>query len=157
MHRLHHEPEQLRRILQQVRGYDLPGRDVPQGEQAAQEQEGQGDAQEVQAGHLRREHTRLPDHRQILQDGRGHQYKVQPSLQELHLPYGQRGGQIDSAQEEPALRTGGDASMQIVVQGEEASLQRELRIRNRGGGGRDDNAEQQHESPRQPDQEELRA
>ncbi|MFM7981667.1 MAG: hypothetical protein ACKPKO_20350, partial [Candidatus Fonsibacter sp.] len=37
--------------------------------QEAQEQEGQRDAQEVQAGHIRRERTRLPDHRQILQDG----------------------------------------------------------------------------------------
>ncbi|MFM7983086.1 MAG: hypothetical protein ACKPKO_27565, partial [Candidatus Fonsibacter sp.] len=58
-----------------------------------------------------------------------------------------------AAQEEPALRSRGDASVQIVVQGEEASLQRELRIRNNGGGERYDNAVQRHESPRQPDQE----
>ncbi|MFM7989859.1 MAG: hypothetical protein ACKPKO_62150, partial [Candidatus Fonsibacter sp.] len=44
----------------------------------------------------------------------------------FHLPYGQRGGQIDSAQEEPTVRTGGDARMQVVVQGKEASLQRDF-------------------------------
>ncbi len=35
----------LRRILQQVRGCDIPGWDDPQREQEDQEQEGQGDAQ----------------------------------------------------------------------------------------------------------------
>ncbi|MFM7978582.1 MAG: hypothetical protein ACKPKO_04635, partial [Candidatus Fonsibacter sp.] len=30
MHRLHHESERLRRILQEVRGYDLPWQDVPE-------------------------------------------------------------------------------------------------------------------------------
>ena len=119
--------------------------------------EGHGDSPEIQAGHLRRQQTRLPDHRQILQSGEGHQYEVQPSIQELHLPHGQRGGQIEAAQEERAVRIRGDARMQIVVQGEEASLQRELRIRNNGGGGGDDNAEERHEAPHQPDREELRA
>ncbi|MFM7853121.1 MAG: hypothetical protein ACKO96_14675, partial [Flammeovirgaceae bacterium] len=57
----------------------------------------------------------------------------------------------------PALQSRGDASVQIVVQGEAASLQRELRIRNRGNRRKYDNATQRHESPRQPDQKELRA
>ncbi|MFM7985490.1 MAG: hypothetical protein ACKPKO_39865, partial [Candidatus Fonsibacter sp.] len=42
---------------------------------------------------------------------------------------------------------GGVARMQIVVQGQEASLQREIQIRDRGGGGRYDNAEQRHDAP----------
>ena len=66
-------------------------------------------------GHLRQYHTGANNHQQILQNGPREPDKIQPSVQELHLPERQRGGQNDTAQEERAVRRRGDACVQNVV------------------------------------------
>ena len=63
------------------------------GEQAAEEQEGQGEAEADQAGRLRPKALGETDHRQILQAGGSPDYQVQHSLQEQHLPRGECKGE----------------------------------------------------------------
>ena len=63
-----------------------------------------------------------PNHQQILQNGQGAEDQIHHSIQKLHLPNGQRGGQIETAQAERAARNKRVTHMQIVAQAQEASL-----------------------------------
>ena len=64
-----------------MRGPHIPRGHALQGEQVTEEQEGQGYAQVLQAGRLRRQHFSRQHDQEVIQDDQGHKDYLEHSLQ----------------------------------------------------------------------------